>query len=316
MKKIQILFYLICTIFLLVSCSSSHPKTETASTDIPTAVNTLQPSSTPTPDLSPSPVDTEATPTPTPTPTLTATPSLTSTFKPGANTYGPYVFGSNQYYIYIESTLSGSEIALLDVNDGSKVFSGQHMGMLNIELTLLTASIIDLNFDNIPDFSFIKDNMGTRDCWLASGTIDAEGNINVTSYTYNKILSSIPALSRCFESSTLYGFDYNGSSSMVGYKYQSDNKTIVKSEELTETFIWNIEKIAAALAGSDTSIEESENVIIRRCECTTVTVGGYLTIARDSYGRYYIKDMPMDGFYRLSLNPNGNWSKSEKVTNQ
>ncbi len=188
--------------------------------------------------------------------------------------------------------------------------------MLNIELTLLTASIMDLNFDGIPDFSFIKDDMGTRDCWLATGSFDEKGNINITSYTYHKTLSSIKSLSRCFESRALYGLDYNGSSVIVEYKYQSDYQTLVKSEELTETFIWNTEKIAAALAGTNASIVDGENVTIRRSECTAVTVGGYLTIARDSYGRYYIKDMPMDGFYRLSLNPNGNWSKSEKVSNQ
>lgn len=302
MKKI-LLLYLLCTFFLLTSCNISQP--DPSQTNIkPTETLVIETQSPTTTDVL------------TDEPTLTPTPTQTKpAYKPGPNTYGPFVFSSKEYYIYIESITPGTEIALLDVADGKKVFSGKHSGMFNIELTLLSASIIDLNFDNIPDFSFVKDSTGKRDCWLANGTID-NGKITINSYSYHEVLSSIPDLSRCFETTTIYGFDYNGSSSIFGYKYLSDFKTLEKSEDVSETFTWSIEKIAAALAGNGADIVEGEDVYIRNSKCTTVSVGGYLTIARDIYGRYYLKDMPMDGFYRISLNPNGSWSKSEKVTAQ
>jgi hypothetical protein len=291
---------------LLLVCCNNVPQT----TELPTPITEVI---TPIPTAPPKSQTPEAT-TPSVTPVPSVTPTETNGFVPDKNTYGPYVFGQYEYYLYIEATAPGSEIALIDAKTGNKTFSAKHKGILNMPMAKLTASIMDLNFDNIPDFSFIKNEKGQRECWIASGTIDQNGDIQIKSYSYHSTLSSIPYLTRCFETQTLYGFDYSGTSAMIGYKYQTNTTNLYKSEELSQIFEWNINKVAEALAGKGASILQTDDIIIRDTRCNTYSVAEYLTIAKDEYGNFYLKDMPVDGFYRISLNPNGSWSKSEKVT--
>lgn len=306
MKKLLLLWFIIGVI-LFVSCQAKTNETPNDTSIQHTKTPSLQ---TTAPKTLESTIQTEE-PTQTPTAQITSTPTG---FIPDENTYGPYIFGSYKFYFYIESLGLGSKIALIDSESGKTVFSDYNKGMYNLELTLLTASIIDLNFDGIPDFSYVKDKNDTRHCWLANGSIDENGDISITSYTYHPTLSAIPHLTRCFESNSIYGLDFSGTSAVFEYKYNTTSSVLSKNTELTNIFSWNIDKIASALVGPGASVTVSDDVTIRGSLCKTYTVGGYITIANDKYGHYFIKDMPGDGFYRLSLNPNGNWSKSEKVT--
>lgn len=252
------------------------------------------------------------------TPTLTETEAKTTVpplpFTPDDKTYGPFVFGEYQYLIRIESISPGSNIKLIKP-DGTVVLDDVHGGMESIEKTLLTASIMDLNFDNIPDFSYSMSSDNKRYVWLADGSFDKNGDIVISSYTYCKELSIIPQITRCFELQTLYGIEWLGGEKTCAYRYKEGEKNIiVKGEEVAEVFEWNIDKIAYALAGPGAVAFTGDSVVLRGKECGTYIVGGYLTVAYDEYGNYYIKDLPQDGFYRLSLNPTGNWSKSEKIS--
>ena len=76
----------------------------------------------------------------------------------------------------------------------------------------------------------------------------------------------------------------------------------------------SIDKISYAIAGPGASIMRKGSVELRGVSCVEYIIAGYLTVASDEYGYYYIKDLPQDGFYRLSLNPSGSWSKSEKIS--
>ena len=295
---------------LMVSCHQTNdPSGSPTESTVPSLTYPSNNTSTTAPNNTPT-----ATPNSSTVPTPSTTTDNTSGFIPDKNTYGPYIFGVYEYYLYISSTNAGGTIALIDPKTGNRVLSDTHHGMLNLELTIVSASIMDLNFDGIPDFSYIKNKSHQRECWLADGYMDKNGDIHINSYTYNPALSSIYAFSRCYENMTIYGLDIDGSSSMIGYNFKSDYKSLVKSEQISNPFTWNIEKIAAALAGSNAKIFEVEDVDIRGISCSTVSINGYLTVASDNYGTFYIKDMPTDGFYRLSLNPNGSWSKSEKVS--
>ncbi|MBE6544104.1 MAG: hypothetical protein E7675_06855 [Ruminococcaceae bacterium] len=254
------------------------PKSEEPTDTEPTAAPTTQ-----KPTLSPEP---------TKTPDITWDPRFDS-----PDTVGPFTFGESVYKIYL-----GEDSTVIFNLDKTVYASLGAIAVNDRELFALTASFIDLNFDEIPDFSYFESG-GRRICYLAN----AEGV-----YTYQSALSNLYKLSRCYETAELYATITESSDEYYSYTFV-DGK-LVQGEAISDKFLWDIRTVADALAGEDAPIEEGETVYIRGIPCRSYTVGGYISVATDSYGNFYIKDMPHRGFCRLSLNPNGRWSKSEKVT--
>ena len=296
MKKQRILtaLLLIITAFFSSCSPASAP-------DSPS----VTPYRTPLPTLPATPEDTQEspetsiapTPTPTPTPEDTADPAYKAAF-------GPFVFGQESYKIGIE------EERIVVYKTDAKVFytfEGEKISDEEKALFLLSVSFMDLNFDVIPDFSYKKTD-GTRVCYL--GSKNADGSM---SFKHNAELSAIRDLSRCYETRELYGRPQKESDIYYTIKI-SEEGIITETTPLENGVEWDISSITAAIAGNGVSATESTDTQIRSVTCKTYTLGGFITIALDDYGNYYIKDMPHQGFCRLVLNPNGRWSKSEKVT--
>lgn len=297
-KSKILIFILLITLLSVCFCSCEEPETQTpptpTATPIPTAPLTSTEATntdteTPEPDtaLSESPE-----PTPTPTPEKTWDPRYDS-----ENTIGPYTFGENTYKIYIGETLTVFN------SDKTVYLEIEGINIVDKELFALTVSLIDINFDEIPDFSYFE-NDGRRICYLS--------NDDGSKYTFSHELSNLYKLSRCYETQELYALVSPNSNEYNSYKFVDGEFVLI--EELADNFTWDMQAIAYALAGENASFAETESAEIRGVMCKTYIVGGYITVATDSYGNYYIKDMPHRGFCRLSLNPNGRWSKSEKVT--
>lgn len=316
--------------FVFAGCSVNQPNStdnapHTAQPSQTASVtNTVIPTSPSYSDTQPTPNDTNSsssTPTETPDEPITPTPKTTMmytidpTFNPGTEfppivnhdvnyCYGPYYFGDELYYVYAD----GYSMAVFDPLTEIDLISVDAVIPENREMFFTSASLIDLNFDGYSDFSYLISEDGKRECFLS---VLGEDGKTVT-YERNETFSSLYNLSRCYETRSIYG-KVNSEDDFYCVWQESDGQFTKLEETVPDIFEWNAEKIATALFGEGTSVKKSDDVTVRGCTCKSVSVFGTLTIAYDKYGQYYIKDMPTSGFCRLSLNPDGRWSKSEKV---
>jgi hypothetical protein len=295
--KITSLFLIVTALaFFLFGCSEMSVTTPAPTTSVVTPNIDTSHSTSPSTGES-TVVDPTSMPpsilTPTPTPDNTGDPRYDS-----ADAIGPLSFGENSYKIYLGDSL-------VIFNTDKTVFCDLGaVTILDRNLFILSASFMDINFDEVPDFSYFEPD-GRRICYLG----DAQNG----GFFYNDTLSSLYNLTRCYETYELFATESQDAE--IYYSYKFENGELIRGDALTDRFfVWDITTISEALAGSGASVTEADDAEIRGINCKTYTVGGYLTIALDSYGNFYIKDMPHKGFCRISLNPNGRWSKSEKVT--
>ncbi len=286
MKYVKFLFLLFVSAFVLISCDDT-PDTVTAQ---PTAIPQTTPAITPTTE----PTLTGGTPTP--TPMITHDPRFDS-----PDAHGPFTFGERVYKVYISDT-----VVFFDSITKEAVFELSGLKITDKERFFISASFMDLNFDMVGDFSYV-DAEGKRQCYLAAE--DASGNI---SYHYNESISSLYSLTRCYETGELFARESAESDEFYSYKFSEDG-VLEKDHLVADVFKWDVKSISEALAGPGVEVYNGEDTLIRTVKCKTYSIGGYITLAEDAYGNYYIKDMPFQGFCRLALNPSGNWSKSEKV---
>ena len=215
--------------------------------------------------------------------------------------YGPFTFGEATYKINI-----GEDSVIFFNTDKTVFYEFEDMKIPEGEkdLFLLTVSFMDLNFDVVPDFSYEKPDC-TRVCylWVKGDT---------AAFEYNAPLSIIYDLTRCYETRELYGKTEKDSEDYYTFKISEDG-VITGSEELMHVYLWNIQSVSDAITGGTVEPVAVEDVVIRSVKCKAYTIGGFITVAHDEWGNFFIKDMPHRGFCRLVLNPSGRWSKSEKV---
>lgn len=296
MKRIIALLGL-AVLLAFSGCEAEQVKTPPASqgmTDLPpqsvggVTVTPVTPEVTPT--LSPTPSDTKV------TPDIPGDPRYDS-----SDAFGPFTFGEEEYKIYF-----GKEGVVFFTTDKQEYCTFEGMLPKNRELFMLSASFIDLDFDGKGDFSYLEED-GRRICFLWTDK-DQDGG-----FRYCEQLSELYGLTRCYETGELYGRLTQESNEYYSFTFSRQTGELQRSQDTVSAFSWDITSLAEALVGEGATVEEGEGVIIRRSECKSYTVGGHITVAVDENGAFYIKDMPHKGFCRVSLNPNGRWSKSEKV---
>ncbi len=300
--------------FAFTGCSRNLPVQTTPQANTPLTAFT-DPNFTETPGNTNSSSEAPGT-TPTVIPDTSSQYTITPTFNPGTEfppisnhdidyCFGPFYFGDELYYIYAD----GETVAIFDPFTEIDLLSVKAEIPQNREMFFLSASLIDLNFDGYPDFSYLRNEDGQRECFLS--VTDKDGQI--VTYERDSTFSTVYHISRCYETKSVYCKLYLEDEYFWVWQKVDDHFTILE-ETVPDIFEWNAEKIASALFGEGTNVQESDDVTIRGCSCKSVQIFGTLTIAYDEYGEYYIKDMPTSGFCRLSLNPDGRWSKSEKVS--
>lgn len=305
MKNIIVLltFILVSFSLLLTGCDSSL--TEDTKTKVPespetTLITDMTPSVEPTPSVSETP---DPSTTPTLTPDLTPSVSETPSDPRYEEAYGPIVYGEMEYKVYIKN---GNVVFFME--DESIFLELNGVTIEDDKLFLISSSFIDANFDGVADLSYLNTD-GRRTFYL--GTQTEKG----ITFSYHEELSALYGISKCEDTRELYARLAKDSKEYYSFTFSKPSGELVRSQEpISNAFEWNIQSLSQAIAGLDATLEEGGSIILRENECKSYLIGGHITVAMDSYGNYYIKDMPHKGFYRISLNPNGRWNKSEQVS--
>lgn len=303
MKNIIVLMTFILFSLLLTGCDSSLPedtKTKVPESPGTTLITDMTPSVEPTPIVSETP-DQITTPTqsPEPTPSVSETPEDLRYDE----AYGPIVYGEKEYKVYIKN---GDVVFFME--DKSILCEINGVTIEDDKLFLISSSFIDANFDGVADLSYLNTD-GRRTFYL--GTQTEKG----ITFSYHEELSALYGISKCEDTRELYARIAKDSKEYYSFTFSKPSGELVRSQEpISNAFEWNIQSLSQAIAGLDATLEEGGSIILRENECKSYLIGGHITVAMDSYGNYYIKDMPHKGFYRISLNPNGRWNKSEQVS--
>jgi hypothetical protein len=139
--------------------------------------------------------------TPTTTPDNTGDPRYDS-----ADAIGPLSFGENSYKIYLGDSL-------VIFNTDKTVFCDLGaVTILDRNLFILSASFMDINFDEVPDFSYFEPD-GRRICYL--------GNAQNGGFFYNDTLSSLYNLTRCYETYELFATESQDAEIYYSYKFEN-----------------------------------------------------------------------------------------------
>lgn len=327
-KRIIIAALFLALVCLFVSCKGNvDVPTSTPTSALPSASPTptaaspetsFQPG---TPDTMQTPVTTVTTPdstpsetpgfseTPPPSETAEPTPSETPPFTDDTDYIGPVVIGEGEYYVIFKDGM----IILADTESKEAVYTLPEQKPSDIELFLSTLSLIDLNFDEQPDLSFRVDESGKRICYISQliKNPDDPEDEGIIVLAKDIKLSNLIFLTKNARNGTLFAKKADSDSHFTSFTFVDG--VLTEGEVINETFEWTPEKIAEALFGEGTPIEEGPEYTIRGTAAESRTILGAITVAFDQYGNYYIKDTPSSPFCRLMLNPNGSWSKSEKV---